>query len=81
MAYGIADDLLRTGILGHGPVDEIDGRDTDPFAELLKTGQCRDMVETIAICAKGRFPVEFLFRVDRQQRTLSEAIGKARSLR
>jgi hypothetical protein len=39
------------------------------------------MVETISICTKGRFPVEFLFRVDRQQRTLSEAIGKARSLR
>ena len=39
------------------------------------------MVETIAICAKGRFPVEFLFRVDRQQRTLSEPIGKARSVR
>jgi hypothetical protein len=67
--------------LRNRPVDQVDRRNPDAFAELLELGDAQDVVEPVVVTAERGCPVEFLLGIDRQQRTLAETGRKAGPLR
>ena len=76
----VTDDIARQRVVGDRPVDQIDRRHLQPFAEFLKTRDRAHVVEAIAIGAEGGVPVELFFGIHGQQRPGTEALGKGHLL-